>query len=478
MRAVRRLLLVPCLILLGCHREVGPPPVDSLVGVELPLRQAPALAVALDGTVGGRAAEVLLDPAQPTSFVSSPCLEEPPLVARAEVPDPFGPTELFPVTRVRGLYVGGTHFRAFDAALAAGPSCVVVLGAPELADVAVEVDPASRRLRFRPSQPREAWLAEAQASGDDAQVLLLTREPRFDWPLVTARVRQGTSRLDATMLLSLRERRSRVSEQSARAAGLRVGVEVLRGLPLPEGVELPKDLAQLKGFAFDTLELAPGFGVAAGSLEVEPGAPPHAAQGVLGADAWGRFRLVYDVREAVLMLRRPRVLQSGSRVQCERGGQLSEEACFEVQGAARGDGVDVTVTVWRPLDDGARLSLDLPGATPGACRLGLTFSAGDRGRSSQHHFPWPKLAQTLPGCAEAFRGATGVVPSLLEESPLPECPGVCAFARDGATGRLSCECQPGVRTADGDAELRLLELLKKLLQEKLPPREQEPEDPP
>lgn len=470
-------LFVP-LVLLACHREVGPPPVDSLVGLSLPLKVSPALAAVVEGSLGERAAEVQLDPAQAVSFVSSACLDEPPLVARAEVADPLGPTELFPVTRVRGLTLGGTRFRPFDAALAEGKACVVVLGAPELVDLAIEVDPASRQLRFRPSQSREAWVREAQASGDDAQVFSLTREPRFDWPLVPVRVRQGAVRFDGALLVSLRERRSRLFTAPARQAGLRTAGELLRGLPLPPGVELPKELEQLTGFTFDTLELAPGFGVAEGSLEEEKGAPPHAAQGVLGADAWGRFRLVYDVREAVLLLRRPRVLTSGSRVQCERAGALSEEACVEVQGAARGGGVDVTVTVWRPLEEGARVALDLPGTTPGACRVGVSFSPGDRGRSSQHHFPWPKLAESLPGCAEAFAGATGVAPALFEESPLAECPGVCAFARDAASGRLSCECQPGVRTGVGDAERQLLELLKKALEQRLPPREREPDDPP
>jgi hypothetical protein len=476
MRAVRRWLL-PFLALLGCHREVGPPPVETLAGLSLPLLQSPALVVALEGTLNGRRAEVQLDPAQSVSFLSAACDEEPSLVARVEVPDALGPTEVFPVTRVRGLTLGGTRFRTFDAAVASGKRCVVVLGAPELADVAIEVDPASRQLRFRAPQAREQWVAEAQASGDDAQVFTLTKEPRFDWPLLPVRVRQGPARFDGAFLVSLRERKSHLFEAPARQAGLRPGLELLRGLPLPDDVALPKELEQLTGFAFDTLELAPGFGLATGLLELDKGAPPHAAQGVLGADTWGRFRFVYDVPGGLLLLRRPRLLASGSRVQCERGGALSEEACFEVQGRATDGGVDVTVTVWRPLEEGGRLSLDLPGASPGACRVGVSFGPGDRGRSSQHHFPWPKLAETLPGCEGAFVGATGVSPGLFEESPLPECSGVCAFARDAATGRLSCECQPGVRTASADAERQLLELLKKLLEKRLPPREQEPADP-
>ena len=72
---------------------------------------------------------------------------------------------------------------------------------------------------------------------------------------------------------------------------------------------------------------------------------------------------------------------------------------------------------------------------------------------------------------------TGVSPGLLEESPLQECPGVCAYARDALSGRLSCECQPGVRTADGEAEKHLLELFKRMLDEQKAPRDVEPKDP-
>ena len=84
--------------------------------------------------------------------------------------------------------------------------------------------------------------------------------------------------------------------------------------------------------------------------------------------------------------------------------------------------------------------------------------------------PWPNAAELEPAACAA-------VPAAMEESPLAECPGVCAYARDALTGRLSCECQPGVRTADGDAEKRLLELFKKLLEERRGPKEVEPKDP-
>lgn len=468
--------LVALLLLQGCHRVTGTSGVDSLAGLTLPLASSPALRLVVQGAVQEFDADISFDPSQPVSFVTSKCVPDPALFARVTVPDAFGPDETFPLTRVVGLRLGPTRFRTFEAAVASGKSCVVVLGAPELQELAIEVSPVTRTVRFRPSQSREQWAAEAQASGDDAQVLALTKEPRFDWPLLPVRLRQGPTAFDATMLLSLREPRSRVFDSAARAGGLRPGLELLRGLPLPEGLELPPELAQLQGYAWDALEFAPGFGLAVGSLEIEPGAPPHAVQGLIGADAWGRFLTAYDVGSSTLVLRRPRVFVSGSSARCERGGSISEEACFELHATPVPDGVDITGTVWRPLPQGAQLSLDLVGGT-GACHVGLSFSAGDRGRSTQHHFPWKKLGESLPGCADAFQGVTAVNLGLLEESPLPQCPGVCGWARDALSGRLACECQPGVRTADGEAEQRLLELFKRALEEQGPPPEEEPKDP-
>lgn len=475
----RTTLLGLALVALGaCHKEKGPPGVDTLQGLTLPLAPSPAVRLVVRAQLGEKGADVSFDPAQPVSFATSTCIDEPNFHGRAKVSDAFGPDETYPLARLSGLTFGSTRFRAFDAAIAEGKKgCVVVLGAPELQGLAVEVDPLARTVRLRPSQSREAWAAEAEASGDDAQVFQLTKEPRFDWPLIPVRVRQGPARFDATMLFSLREPRTRVFDASARAAGFKPGLELLKGLPLPEKLQLPPELEALKGYAWDALDFAPGFGLQVGTMELEPGAPPHAAQGVLGADAWGRFFATYDVGSSVLVLRRPRVFVSGSRAACERQGKSSEEACFELHATTTPDGIDVTAAVWRPLPSGAQLMFDVVGGS-GTCRIGVTFSAGDRGRTTQHSFPWKKLGETMPGCnGEAFKGISSVSLGLLEESPIPECPGVCGFARDARTGRLSCECQPGARAAEGDATRLLLELYKRALEAKPQTRDSEPRDP-
>lgn len=471
------LLLSAALTLAGCHAQKGPPGVDSLGGLTLPLVSSPALRLVVAGTLADAPAEVAFDPSQPVSFISSKCVPEASLFARVSVPDAFGPDETFAVTRVAGLTLGATRFRTFEAAVGEGKHCVVVLGAPELSGLALEVSPVARTVRFRPSQTREQWAAEAEASGEDAQVFSLTKEPRYDWPLLSVRMRQGPQRFDATLLFSLREVRSRVFEASATAAGLKPGARLLEGLPLPQGAVLPPGVDKLKGYAWDTLELAPGFGLSVGSLEPEPGAPPHAAQGVLGADVWGRFFTTYDVASSTVVLRRPRVFVAGNRATCERGGAVNEEACFDLHATPTTEGVDVTAVVWRPLPYGAQLSLDVTGGA-GTCRIGMTFSPGDRGRSTQHSFPWRRVADGMPGCkADAFKGVTAVTLGFLDESTLPQCPGVCGFARDAQTGKLTCECQAFAGVSDGETTRRLLELYQRALEERPLTREDEPKDP-
>lgn len=428
--------------------------------------------VVADAELDGQPAELSFDPSQPVSFITSGCGARE-VIAEVKVPDAFGPDEAYPLTRVSGLVVGGKHFRPFEAALAQGNACIVVFGQRELSDVALEVNPATRTLRFRPSQPRAKWLAELEKRGGDAQVLTVTREPRTDVPLLTLRVRQGPAQLDDAVLLSLSEPKTRLYETRVRAAGLKPGLELLEGLPVPK--DLPPEFSQLRGLAYETLELAQGFGVTDGMLELEKGAPPHAAQGVVGADVWSHFVTTWDVQENLLVLWRPRVFVSGGRAKCERDGVTSAENCFELHAAVTRGQLRATVMVWSPLPDGAQLSLDVAGGER-ACGVGFSFSPTGRGVSTHHVFPWAKLSE-LPGCANAFTSATGATPGMLEESPLPQCPGVCAWARESVSGRLSCECQPGVRTATGDARTQLLELYRRALQQLAPPLEQEPQDP-
>ena len=341
----------------------------------------------------------------------------------SRVPDAFGPDETFPLTRVVGLRLGETRFRTFEAAVASGKTCVVVLGAPELKELAIEVSPVTRTVHFRPSQSREQWAAEAQASGDDAQVLALTGSPASTGRCSRCAIRQGPTRYDGTMLFSLREPRSRDLRRRREGRRAPSGARAAPGHPPARRAGAAARAVPAARLRVGRARVRAGLRPAVGSLEIEPGLPPHAAQGLIGADAWSRFFMAYDVGARRWWCSAGRASSSRARsARCERGGVVSEEACFELHAAPVPDGVDITGTVWRPLPQGAQLSLDLVGGT-GACHVGLTFSPGDRGRSTHHHFPWKKLGESLPACADAFKGVTAVNLGLLEESPLPAVPG-------------------------------------------------------
>lgn len=473
-----RLALLASLLLTACHHAPALPTVDTLAGLTLPLKPGPGLRLVLDGTVDGVPADVQIDLTTPMSFVTPGCLDEPRAGAQVAIDDPLGPTERFPVTRVEGFTLGGARFHPFDAALAAGKGCVVVLGTDVLGGLALDVSPARRTLSLRPSQPRATWEAEVQAAGVDAHLLPVERDPKHDWPLLPIRLSQGRHVLTASVVLSTRDARSRLFESTAREADLRVGLELLEGLALPRGAVLPKSLEKLAGVAFDALELSPGFGVTDGLIDLEPGAPPHGIAGLLGADVWGRFDVAIDLDAGVLVLRRPRLLTSGARAQCGPEGAASEAACFELHTArdARGT-LLATATVWRPLPDGARLLLDVPGAAGARCRVGFTFPPGDRGRSTQHALPWDRLVEAMPECAAMLASAKDVTFGLYEEEPMRECPGLCAFAHDLHTGHITCECQPGPRGLDGISEHEVLELFHRAQELEKSPVEVEPADP-
>jgi hypothetical protein len=464
--------------LAGCPREVGPPAFDTLVGLEAPLVPGPGLRVSVEGRVGAQAAEVVIDVASPMSLVTKGCFEQPMVSGTTvKVVDPMGGEDGYRVTRVAALTVAGRRLVPTEAGLAEGERCAVVVGTDLLVDTAVQVDPTRRVVRFVRSRPRAEWVSVAETLGGEVQVLELSRDPRHDWPLLAARLSQRDATITGAFVFSTRDRVSRVFEAPAQAAGFTTTAELLQKLELPKEVKLPIDLAAFQGMVMDKVELSPGVGAQGVSFAVQGGAPAHGVDGVLAADAWGRFELTIDVASGVLLLHRPRVLSAGQRFQCGRGQDTpTEDACFELTQTPARPGVVVTGTIWRPLPTGGRLYLDFPDASP-TCRVGFTFDAGDRGRNTQHLVPWPRLFESMKPCADSLATATRVSLALFEDSPLKECPGVCAFAQDLRTGRVSCECQPGPLGLSAEAERTLLEKLRGLLKkpDEGPP---EPGDPP
>lgn len=422
-------LLAAALLLLGaaCARGVGGPTVDDLTGLTLPLVRTPGVQLAVPGKVDEIDAEVLLDSASPITISTEGCFAARAELTRREVsqPLPEGGAEQLPTARLSGLQLGGLRYRPIEVGLVRGTRCAVALGTDVLGPYALEVDVSRREVKFSAPRPRAEYarLAASRWAGAEAVLLELTKEPRHDWPLVAVRLLRGGQSLTVPFVVSTREPVSVLSDEAGDATGLK---------PLTDRV-----------WGFDALELSPGVQVKEVLLKGRPW-KGQLAKGLLGADILGRFHFVLDVPAGVLVLHRPRVVASADRVQCQLGGALDEESCFELDLHKVQGGFSTSVGVWKALPRGGTLHLDLIG--PGgerltsACALGFAFSPTDRGATTQHDFPWPRLKSKVPACAEALKGAERLRPGLFEEAPLAECPGNCAFALDTHTRRLTCEC--------------------------------------
>jgi hypothetical protein len=461
-----RLLLLCPLLVLSCARNLGGPPVDDLTGLTVPLVRTPGVQLAIAGWVGDTEAEVLLDTASSITITTEGCFLARAELMRREVSQatPEGGREQLPTAWLSGLRLGRLTYKPIEVGLVRGTRCAVALGAYVLGPYALEVDVTRREVKFAAPRKKSeyAQLAASRWQGAEAVVLELSKEPRHDWPLVAVRLTRGGQSLTVPFVVSTREPVSVLSEAAAAENGF---------LPLSDKV-----------FGFDLLELSPGVAVREALLRGKSW-KGEVARGLLGADVLGRFHFVLDVAAGVLVLHRPRVVASADRVQCQLEGNLDEESCFQIDLQKVKGGFSTSVGVWKALPQGGTLHLDLIGPNgerqTGNCALGFAFSPTDRGATTQHDWPWPRLTAKVPACAEALKGAVKLEPGLFEEAPLAECPGNCAFALDTHSRRLTCEC-----AADpfGQSPV-LVQALRQgvgLPGGKVgpPPREVEPDDPP
>jgi hypothetical protein len=481
----------------GCHKGTasGPSRPQGFTGQTLPLLASPALRLTVAGRLGTRAVPVVLDVARPLSLVSKGCFEgePPPPEGTVRAPEPAGGFRSWPVVRLPAFSVGPVASPVRTAGLSGERACAVTLGADVLEPYALTVDPLRREVTFSASRPREAYAAEARGSeaAREVYVVELSREPLGDWPLLAARVQQGTAELTGPFVLGSREPFSRMALGPAEAQGLQ---------PLETAANLPA-----RTFAVDAVEVAEGVGARPLVVEAAGRWDSPSSLGRLGPDVWGRFTATIDAKGGALVLRRPRVgpaapgaqppgasapaatpgqpqspgtasapagaqppgvsapmdastpgMPSGSgaapppaeRQQCATPeGTFSEEACYGLHFRREPDGsVSVSGAVYRDLPEGGRLHLEPVGVDgqrlESGCGVGLSFPATSRGLTTQHRLPWASLAQGLPACHAALTTAAGFKLALFEEGRQPECPTACAFVTDAASRRTVCECQP------------------------------------
>lgn len=469
---MRRALLVALWVLAGCHRSAAPAPErDSLAGRTLPLLSSPALRLSVPGRLGAKQVQVLLDVDRPLSLVATVCFEGKPPAPEGKVraPDPNGMRE-WAMVPLPGLRVGDVSLPGLSAGLTGETVCAVTLGTDVLAPYALTVDPLRREVTFTTSRSLEAYTAELTAPGADpsqeTHLLELSREPTGDWPLLAARISQGRARLTGPFVLGTRDPFSRIALRPAEAQGLRP-LETAAGLPA-------------RAILVDSVELAEGLGVR--SLVVETsGWNSPSSLGRLGPDVWGHFRATIDAQAGVLLLRRPRVLASGTRQRCARAGTegFDEESCYAIHTRQDPDGsLSLSAAIHRDLPQGGLLHVEPLGEDGKplrtGCQVGFTFMPSSRGATTQHRIPWPSLAKSMPECHAELSAVRGYALALFEEEYLPQCPLTCAFVHETRTRRTICECQPTPQGEGVSAAARTSS------PSRAPPpeeRQREPEDP-
>src|SRR5690606_34306680 len=286
------LVLVGLVIASGCAstpRGVRGPPGRPLEGAVLRLASTMGRALVVEGRVGPHAARVHLDVTKPRTLVTEGCLRGVQVVqegGRVSIPDAFGEVETVEELALRDLSIGGRRLAAMQVGLRRGEACEVWLGLDVLSAYALEWEPLRREIRFSAPLGAEAYPLIPVAADEEVGLVRLSREPRTDVPLLPMRLSLETLQFAGTFLLST------VDEHSQ--------------LFLPPGaLEAAAALGDEEVIAPRTLEVAPGLQLQHAPLRLaEQGT--GTLMGVLGADIWGRFDLVLDLRAGVLRLSRSR----------------------------------------------------------------------------------------------------------------------------------------------------------------------------
>jgi hypothetical protein len=421
----------PALALLGCTHLSAPSP-RAVAGLTVPIRPGWSMALAVDGSVGGRPAVVRLAVEEPFSRVTEGCFTSPPEVmgrvdtrlVDVKAPDGGAVRETVLAGSVR---IGERLFGDLQALRDPGASCELTLGSEVLIAFVLEVNPGVRTVTFHARMP-----APAAFQAEESVSLELTRDPRTDRPSLAVQLDTGGPPLTLPMLLATASAQVDVSADAARALAGRE----------PSG----------PGFGSCSLAFAPGWvlrhvdvGVTASSAP--PSAP--ALTGVLGAEAWGHYRMLVDLGgQRLVLFRRPPPSE----------GKSGAESWAQLSSDPTASGSLLRLISWETLDRGALVPLEPSRVHLRTCRIGLTLAPEDPGASLEVAIPWAGLEKDLPDCAKELAAVPAWTGELRESGPRP-CQGTCLYAQETIGGRTVCTCGrgppapalQGVRTAAPNA---------------------------
>ena len=464
---VRTVRVPPFVVLLvaACHAQTRTPAVEGLDGLTAPLLPSPLMRLGLKGQVDGAPALVEFDVTSPMTFVSTGCTEGSfdGLGAAEFVPLRGAPHQV-QLVRSPELRVEGRRVSLAAVALFEDRECSLMLGSDALTGLAFTADPVTRSIHFEKSRSVSEWQAFTYA-GMTKQVVALTRAPKFNWPLLAVRLRQGPLTTTSTFALSTVGTFSSVHEAPMRQAGFQ--------LLQPPGPDVKEKAAG--AVTIDSLEVTPDEPIDVGALRVshDTEANDHGITGVLGADVWGQFVIALDLTAGVMLLQRP-VFDAREKT-CTKATSATQEACFAINTRSEKEGLLTTVAIHRPVVEGLRVWLELDGVDRSLCRVAISVPALSKPFTTQHRLPWSRLAKSLPACEALLKRATGAHFGLIEEGAATECPGVCVTVSDTRSGRISCECQPG----PAGFSVEQLSVMQAAAKHRVPPEVllEEPKDP-
>jgi len=373
---VRRSLLCVFGLLAACASTPGGSTraERGLVGARLPLIDAPARRLEVAGAVGSNPARVLLDVTRPLTLVAEGCLSGVAVAMSGEhikVPSAAGDAEVYPALSLRELRVGGAALGAIKVGLVEGEaSCRVWVGLDLLGDLALEIDPLRREVLMSASRPAEAYPLMEAAQDEAVGLVALSREPTTDVPLLPARLTLDTVGFAGTFVLATAEESSTL------------------WLP-PGAVEVTAELGEEAMIAPSEIELVAGLPLKHAPLSVGAGSG-SAVLGGLGADTWGRFHAIIDVKARALRLSRPKSAAAACEdARCVRSAVLKREA-----------GPEGSVIVWGELARGGVATLQAvgPDGAP-LCELAVAFPPSGAGEGMA--FPLSGADSPGAGCAAA-----------------------------------------------------------------------------
>jgi hypothetical protein len=408
----------------------------ALSGQTFSLRPGWSMALAVDGSVAGRPAVIHLAVEEPLSRVTEGCFQaSPEVLARVDVEGglsdagPLATPKVEEQVLASGVLLGKRLLGDVRALRDPGADCELTLGSEVLIGFVLEANPETRTVAFHTEMP-----FPPRFQSEESVVLELTLDPRTDRPSLAVQMDAALGPLTLPMLLSTAEERVRLSAAAGRA---------LQGSDVGGATLAPTSLALAPGWALHHLLVSVDEAFAAEPSASPEGAPPRlSVSGVLGADAWGHYRALIDLRGQHLVLyRRPPPVAGGP----------GPESWTHLSSDSTPTGSLVRFISWQLLDRGGQLSLEPGYVRLKHCRVGLTFGPLDPGASLQVAIPWPALKKELPECFSELATVPAWTGELNVSQASRPCAGSCVYAQELESGRTVCSCSlpAGVTEARG-----------------------------